>query len=69
MADMIVLINKGKIMQKGNPRELYNDPDNTFTAQFMGTPPMNVFSCDGRSRWASGRSGQSFPGRKTERAV
>ena len=36
MADMIVLINKGKIMQKGNPRELYNDPDNTFTAQFMG---------------------------------
>ena len=48
MADMIVLINKGKIMQKGNPRELYNDPDNTFTAQFMGTPPMNVFSCDGK---------------------
>ena len=59
MADMIVLINKGKIMQKGNPRELYNDPDNTFTAQFMGTPPMNVFSCDGKI--------QSFPGRKTER--
>ena len=48
MADMIVLINKGKIMQKGNPRELYNDPDNNFTAQFMGTPPMNVFSCDGK---------------------
>ena len=48
MADMIVLINKGKIMQKGNPRELYNDPDNTFTAQFMGTPPMTVFSCDGK---------------------
>ena len=48
MADMIVLINKGKIMQKGHPRELYNDPDNTFTAQFMGTPPMNVFSCDGK---------------------
>ena len=48
MADMIVLINKGKIMQKGKPRELYNDPDNTFTAQFMGTPPMNVFSCDGK---------------------
>ena len=48
MADMIVLINKGKIMQKGNPRELYNDPDNTFTVRFMGTPPMNVFSCDGK---------------------
>ncbi len=44
MADMIVLINKGKIMQKGSPKELYNDPDNTFTAQFMGTPPMNVLN-------------------------
>lgn len=46
MADMIVLIDKGKIMQKGSPRELYNDPDNTFTAQFMGTPPMNVYRHD-----------------------
>ena len=42
MADRIVLLNKGKIMQQGSPRELYNDPDNTFTAQFMGTPPMNI---------------------------
>ncbi|HIZ23795.1 MAG TPA: ABC transporter ATP-binding protein [Candidatus Blautia faecigallinarum] len=42
MADRIVLLNKGKIMQQGSPRELYQDPDNTFTAQFMGTPPMNV---------------------------
>lgn len=61
MADMIVLINKGKIMQKGNPRELYNDPDNTFTAQFMGTPPMNVFSCDGKIQMGFRPERQSFP--------
>lgn len=42
MADMIVLINRGRIMQKGSPRELYLDPNNVFTAQFMGTPPMNI---------------------------
>lgn len=42
MADRIVLLNKGRIMQQGSPRELYNDPENTFTAQFMGTPPMNI---------------------------
>ena len=39
MADMIVLINKGKIMQKGNPRELYNDPDNTFTPSLWERRP------------------------------
>ena len=46
MADSIVLMDKGKIMQKGSPVEIYNDPDNVFTAQFMGTPPMNVFKLE-----------------------
>ncbi len=46
MADSIVLMDKGKIMQKGSPVEIYNDPDNVFTAQFMGTPPMNVFAME-----------------------
>lgn len=45
MADIIVLMDHGQIMQKGSPKDLYNDPDNTFTAQFMGTPPMNVLRC------------------------
>lgn len=42
MADTIVLMNKGTIQQKGSPEEIYHDPDNTFTAQFMGVPPMNI---------------------------
>ena len=46
MADSIVLMDKGKIMQKGSPVEIYNDPNNVFTAQFMGTPPMNVFKME-----------------------
>ena len=42
MADTIILMDAGKIMQQASPEVIYNDPDNVFTAQFMGTPPMNI---------------------------
>lgn len=42
MADTIVLMNGGKIMQQASPEVIYNDPDNVFTAQFIGTPAMNI---------------------------
>lgn len=42
MADYIVLMNQGKIMQQASPEEIYNDPDNIFTAQFIGTPATNI---------------------------
>ena len=43
MASRIVLIDGGKIQQADAPIKIYNDPDNKFTAQFIGTPTMNVF--------------------------
>lgn len=42
MADVIVLMDKGEIMQEASPVQIYNDPNNVFTAQFIGTPPMNI---------------------------
>ncbi|CAG7645659.1 Trehalose import ATP-binding protein SugC [Paenibacillus solanacearum] len=42
MGDEIVVMNKGVIQQIDAPMKLYNDPDNLFTAQFIGTPSMNV---------------------------
>lgn len=42
MGTSIVLMNKGKIMQQGTPYEIYHNPANVFTAQFIGTPPMNI---------------------------
>jgi len=42
MADVIVLMDKGQIMQEASPEVIYNDPNNIFTAQFIGTPPMNI---------------------------
>lgn len=45
MATRIVIMNNGEIMQVGSPREVYNTPDNLFTAQFIGAPAMNIFDC------------------------
>lgn len=42
MATDIVLMNKGVIMQYDKPSIIYNQPKNIFTAQFIGTPEMNI---------------------------
>ncbi|OCS84705.1 ABC transporter ATP-binding protein [Caryophanon tenue] len=42
MADQIILLNEGNVMQIGSPMELYHRPQNIFVATFMGTPAMNI---------------------------
>ena len=42
MTDTIVLMNQGAIMQMASPSVMYRDPDNLFTARFIGSPAMNV---------------------------
>jgi len=46
LADKIVVLNEGKIIQIGSPFELYNYPQNLFVAQFIGTPKMNILECN-----------------------
>ncbi|WP_350094219.1 ABC transporter ATP-binding protein [Hoeflea sp.] len=43
MADRIIVMNQGRIEQVGTPEEVYARPASTFTAGFIGTPPMNLF--------------------------
>lgn len=43
ISDKIIIMNKGQLQQFDNPREIYNNPDNLFTAKFMGNVPMNIF--------------------------
>ena len=40
--DQIVIMNKGKIMQEGSPKNIYQNPENLFVAQFIGNPCMNI---------------------------
>ena len=42
MATRIVIMNKGVIQQVGTPKEVYNHPANTFVANFIGSPAMNI---------------------------
>ncbi len=41
MADKIAVLRAGKIEQYGSPLDLYNYPQNTFVAGFIGSPRMN----------------------------
>ncbi len=45
LADKIVVLNEGKIIQVGSPHKLYNYPKNLFVAEFIGTPKMNILDC------------------------
>ncbi len=36
IADIIVVMNRGKIMQIGTPQEIYSNPSNLFVAEFIG---------------------------------
>ncbi len=42
MADRIVIMKDGHIQQVGTPSEVYHSPANTFVAQFIGAPAMNM---------------------------
>lgn len=41
MGDRIVVLDKGIIQQVDTPEEIYNNPQNTFVAGFVGSPQMN----------------------------
>lgn len=41
MGDRIVVLDKGVIQQIDTPDNIYQDPQNTFVAGFVGSPPMN----------------------------
>ncbi len=47
MGSKIILMNKGIIQQEATPTVIYQDPDNLFTAQFIGSPQMNVIRFPG----------------------
>jgi multiple sugar transport system ATP-binding protein len=42
MGDRIVVLHKGVVRQVGTPREVYDEPADTFVATFLGSPPMNL---------------------------
>ena len=42
MASRIAIMSKGRVLQVGTPKEIYDTPANVYVATFMGSPAMNV---------------------------
>jgi ABC-type sugar transport system ATPase subunit len=50
LADRIILLNKGRIAQFGTPLEIYNHPNDIFTAGFIGSPRINLLAATLRAQ-------------------
>ena len=61
MGDNIILMDKGIIMQRSTPKEMYHNPQNVYTAQFIGTPPMNIVSNMVKGIQGGIQAGKDFP--------
>ena len=61
LADVLFVLDKGVVQQTGAPIDVYRRPVNTFVAQFVGSPAMNllpatVVSTDGNPVLAIGKA-------------
>ncbi len=45
LADRIIVMKDGKIVESGEPEKLYEEPQNLFTGYFIGSPGMNFIEC------------------------
>jgi multiple sugar transport system ATP-binding protein len=46
MADDIVVMNQGEVLQSASPHEIYHFPATVFVGKFIGSPPMNFLAVD-----------------------
>jgi len=44
ICDIMVVMKLGVVQQIGKPQDIYDDPENLFVANFLGTPPINIFT-------------------------
>jgi multiple sugar transport system ATP-binding protein len=42
MGDRVMVLHQGVVRQIGSPKEVYDQPEDTFVATFLGSPPMNL---------------------------
>ncbi len=63
MADTIILMQHGHIVQNDAPVAMYSQPATTFAASFIGTPPMNLLNVtmDNGQPVIAGSQGCSVP--------
>jgi glycerol transport system ATP-binding protein len=57
LADEVIVMSEGRVVQKGTPQELFERPAHTFVGYFIGSPGMNLLPCsiEGASAVIEGR--------------
>jgi glycerol transport system ATP-binding protein len=57
LADEVLVMSEGRVVQKGTPQELFERPAHTFVGYFIGSPGMNLLPCsiEGASAIIEGR--------------
>lgn len=48
IADQVVVMNEGRVVQVATPQQLVEAPAHTFVATFIGSPGMNLLACEVR---------------------
>ncbi|VEU66323.1 multiple sugar ABC transporter ATP-binding protein [Mesomycoplasma conjunctivae] len=46
ISDLVILLKDGKVEQYGSPQDLFENPNNTFVAKFIGFPEINFIGND-----------------------
>jgi glycerol transport system ATP-binding protein len=46
LADQVLVMNEGCVLQRGTPQELFERPAHTFVGYFIGSPGMNLLRCE-----------------------
>ncbi|MCP5367917.1 MAG: ABC transporter ATP-binding protein [Hyphomicrobiales bacterium] len=66
MADQVVLLRDGRVVQAGPPADLYERPATAFAARFIGMPPMNILRRDRLPPDLGGGAGGGWVGVRPE---
>ncbi|HEU4411442.1 MAG TPA: ABC transporter ATP-binding protein [Polyangiaceae bacterium] len=45
LADEVVVMNEGRVLQRGSPQDLFERPAHAFVGHFIGSPGMNLLPC------------------------
>ena len=60
LADRMIVMNNGNVEHIGTPLEVYTKPKTLFTAQFIGSPAMNIIKGESKNKQISFSNGATL---------
>lgn len=66
LADRILVLDRGKVLQTGPPEDIYRQPIDSRVARMLGRPGINLLTCDQAERLGLPLSGKRMVGIRPE---